>query len=152
MSIGNVSPAATANANQVREEWLRRIGALVDSVEAWAKEMGWATRRIETPIEDSEIGNHRVPALLLQENTTRIMLQPIGRSAPGSDGIADLYWMPAYDDIARLFSVNGLWQYFHNHPGQPNGSPRDTSDALPFTKESFQEILSEMLRHASEIA
>jgi hypothetical protein len=151
MSTTNAS-TLVANADQIRDEWLKLVADLVATTESWAKELGWATRRIDAGIEDPEVGNHRAPALLLQENSTRIMLQPIGRAWPSTDGIADLYLMPAYDDIARLFSVNGQWHYFHNYPGQTLGAPRDSDSALPLTKEAFQGILHEMLRHASEIA
>jgi hypothetical protein len=33
----------------------------------------------------------------------RELLEPIGRPAPGIEGIVDLYLMPAYDDIEREF-------------------------------------------------
>ena len=78
--IARTSP--TTNGQRLREEWLERMSILMESVEKWAEELGWATRRIEKEIDDSEIGRHRVPALLLQQETTRMLLDPIARSAP----------------------------------------------------------------------
>ncbi len=49
------------------------------------------------------------PALLMQEGPSAgLILEPIARSAPGADGVVDLYLLPAYDDIASL--------YFYNDP------------------------------------
>ena len=83
--------------------WLDGLAALVESVEGWARELGWSTRRIEKRLDDAEIGSYQAPALIMQEETTRALLDPIGRSTPGSDGVVDLYLMPAFDDVARFY-------------------------------------------------
>ena len=82
--------------------WISRVNLLVDEVERWARDEGWSTRRIEKRLEDAWIGPHRVPALLMQEELCRGLLEPLGLSAHGSEGVVDLYLMPAYDDIAEL--------------------------------------------------
>jgi hypothetical protein len=71
--------------------WLARLCPLVRSVETWARELGWATRLIDKRMEDSAIGKYQVPALLMQEGTDRILLEPIGRSSPGTEGVVDLW-------------------------------------------------------------
>src|SRR6266545_3870327 len=72
--------AATARERlAARQKWIDRVTALVAQVEKWAKELGWATRRIDKKIEDSRVGNHKVPALLMQEGTVRVLLDPIAR-------------------------------------------------------------------------
>src|SRR5689334_20381895 len=53
--------------------WLDRLRALIRSVQAWAKGDDWATRPIDKPMADSAIGSYRVPALLLQKDTARIL-------------------------------------------------------------------------------
>lgn len=58
------------------------LTALVESIEGWARELGWSTRRIEKKMKDSEIGSYRAPALVMQEETTRALMDPIGRSTP----------------------------------------------------------------------
>jgi len=35
------------------------LTALVESIEGWARELGWSTRRIEKKMKDSEIGHPR---------------------------------------------------------------------------------------------
>src|ERR1043165_805132 len=57
-----------------RAAWIERVESLVGNVEQWAKELGWSTRRIEKKLEDTRIGQHQVPALLMQEGTRRALL------------------------------------------------------------------------------
>ena len=83
--------------------WLGRLLSLVRSIDTWAKELGWSTRVVEKPMEDSQIGRYKAPGLLMQEGVDRILLEPVGRSAPGTEGVVDLYLLPAYDDIATLY-------------------------------------------------
>jgi hypothetical protein len=97
-----------------RSAWIARVTSLVDQVEQWAKEIGWATRRVEKNLQDARIGKHRVPALLMQEDTCRVLLEPIGRSTPGAEGVVDLYLMPAYDDIAGLYYYGNRWNLHYN--------------------------------------
>ena len=54
--------------------WLERYSSLLSSVETWVKELDWATRRIEIPMEDSKIGKYKVSGLLMQEGKDRILL------------------------------------------------------------------------------
>lgn len=134
---------------QERTAWLEKVTTLVDQVEAWAKDSNWSTRRIEKTLEDSFIGDHHVPALLMQEDTCRILLEPVGRSAPGAEGVVDLYLLPAYDDIATLYYYNQRWNLHYVFPNsKPVASVRE-ADALPLTKESFEKVLAEMRQGAA---
>src|SRR4051812_23881682 len=81
--------ALNKSPDEVRSDWLHRLSGLVGDVEAWARALDWSTRRIEKKLEDSELGKYLAPALLLQKETVRIILEPIGRSAPGAEGRAD---------------------------------------------------------------
>ena len=63
-----------------RWTWLDRVKALVDQVEQWARELNWSTRRVEKGIDDVRIGKHRVPALLMQEETCRVLFGTLARS------------------------------------------------------------------------
>ena len=134
---------------QERTAWQEKVTTLVDQVEAWAKDSNWSTRRIEKTLEDSFIGDHHVPALLMQEDTCRILLEPVGRSAPGAEGVVDLYLLPAYDDIATLYYYNQRWNLHYVFPNsKPVASVRE-ADALPLTKESFEKVLAEMRQGAA---
>jgi len=137
------------NGQQVRDEWIGRVTSLVDQVEKWAREQGWRTRRIDKRLEDTEIGTHQVPALLLQEGTTQLLLEPIGRSAPGVDGVVDLYAMPAYDDMATLYHTDSGWRLHYLFPGTVGvSSPRDAK-GRPLNGDTLREVLEEIQRHAA---
>ena len=99
--------------------WQKRVSDLVTRMEPWGKDLGWATRRIEKNLDDSLLGKHQVPALLLQDETWRVLLEPIGRSAPGVEGVVDLYLLPAYDDIATLFFYKDGWNLHYLYPDRP---------------------------------
>jgi hypothetical protein len=135
--------------NQARSAWVDRVNALVDQVERWAKELNWSTRRVEKKLDDSFIGEHRVPALLMQEDTCRILLEPVGRSTAGAEGIVDLYLLPAYDDIATLYYYEDRWNLHYVFPNtKPVASVRE-AEAMPLTKDALDKVLAEMRQGAA---
>jgi len=145
MSIAETDRTLIPNADGIRDQWVARVTELVDQAEEWARELGWATRRIDKRLDDYELGTHRVPALLLQEGTTRLILEPIGRSAGEIEGVVDLYLMPAYDDAARLFFHNGGWHFDF----VPAGEARFTGVDAPLTQPAFHSLLEELVRHGA---
>jgi hypothetical protein len=94
----------------LREDWLARLGDLVRTIKSWAEQSGWKTREITKLMEDSVLGEYRAPALLMQRETVEVILDPVSRFVPGADGAVDLYLMPAYDDIASLYLMDGEWK------------------------------------------
>jgi hypothetical protein len=133
---------------KLRDEWLERLARLVATVRGWAQELDWSTRQIETKMEDSRLGTYKAPALILQKETVRVMLEPIARFAPGVEGIVDLYLMPAYDDIARLFLDDDGWKLHYKSPASPTANTIREVEHKPLCKESFQEVLEEMIKNA----
>ncbi len=128
--------------------WLGRYSTLLSSVETWVKDLDWATRRIEIPMEDSHIGKYKTQGLLMQEGKDRILLEPRGRSSSGTEGVVDLYLMPAYDDIASLYYYDGLWNLHYLMQGTI-GISRAEAPAKPLSKETLQEVLAEMKQNAA---
>lgn len=124
--------------------WQNLLAELIFQVESWAQKRDWSTRRIEKRFEDHEYGVYTVPSLLMQKEFSRILLEPIGRNSVNSDGIVDLYLMPAYDDVARLFHVPDGWQVLWDD----YGSGQLKSDTFPFTEETFAKLTEEMVRNA----
>ena len=101
-----------ADARRIAKDlhrWFEILEGLIVPVENWVREFGWSTKRIDKPMEDSEVGKYTAPALLMQEETTKVLLEPIARSTPGSEGVVDLYLMPGYDDIASFYYQNDRW-------------------------------------------
>lgn len=132
-----------------RAEWIDRAGGLVAQVEAWGKELGWATRRIDKKLDDSYIGKHVVPALLMQQETCRVILEPVGRSGPGTEGIVDLYLLPAYDDIASISFYDGRWNVHYFFQGDPQMGDVLETGSLPCSKETLARVLDEMRANAA---
>jgi hypothetical protein len=133
---------------QERTAWVNRVTSLLGQVEQWAEELGWATRRIEKQLDDSRIGKHQVPALLMQEGTCRLLLEPIGRSMPGAEGLVDLYRMPAYDDIASLYFYEDRWN-LHFPASDSAGVPVRQVPGEPLSRETLRKALEEMKRNAA---
>ena len=105
--------STASSPNQLRDEWLERLSDLVGRIQGWAEQLGWSTRQIEITLSDSELGKYQAPALLMQEEAIRILLEPIARTAPGAEGVVDLYLMPGYDDIASFYFSEGDWDVHH---------------------------------------
>jgi hypothetical protein len=129
-------------------DWLRLVSELTDSVREWAREFDWSTKVVEKPMEDSEIGNYKAPALLLQQEITKVLLEPIARQGPGTEGLVDLYLMPGYDDIASLYYYDHCWNLHYQAPSAPVVASIREGKAKPLTKASFLKTLEDMRRHA----
>lgn len=149
MATANMPKNPIAGWEAIRDEWVSRLTALVDSVESWAQELGWSTRRIEASMEDSQIGTYRAPALLLQVETVRVLLEPIARFVPGADGVVDLYRMPAYDDVASLLFNNGWQLHYANSSETSMAPPTSEPKSKPLTKETFHEVLEDLRKNAA---
>jgi hypothetical protein len=145
MATRDAGMKTVVDADRLRDEWLVRLGTLLDSVETWARELDWSTRRIEKKMDDHEIGKHVAPALLLQKEVTRVLLDPIARSAPGVEGVVDFYLMPGWDDIARLFFHDGAWHVYHAFPRR--GTPVEPP-SRPLSRETIREVLEDLCRYA----
>jgi hypothetical protein len=129
--------------------WIGRVTSLVDEVERWATEMGWSTRRVEKKLDDVRVGKHRVPALLMQQDTFRVLLEPVGRSTPGAEGVVDLYQMPAYDDIASLYFYEERWNLHYIFPGTTEVATVREAKTMPLSKATLERVLTEMRRDAA---
>ena len=95
------------------------------------------------------MGSYKGPALLLQKDTTRALIEPIARTTPGTEGVVDLYLMPAYDDVASLYFYDGGWQLHYPLPGSPIVATIRDARHNPLSKDSLKEVLDEMIRNAS---
>ena len=142
-------PATDFDKDQALGEWLTRLSGLIESVDGWARELGWSTRSTRKKMEDSQLGRYQAPALIMQEGTTRIILEPIARSAPGAEGVVDLYLMPAYDDIASLYLCDGGWKVLYPFPGTPVVAAIEERTPLPLSRETLKAVLDELSKDAS---
>lgn len=136
------------NWEVVRNEWVRDVEALVRDVEGWCRARDWPTRRIERRMKDSSLGEYHAPALLIQADLARVLLEPVARHVPGSDGVVDLYLMPGYDDIASIYRTSDGWVlHYLFSGGPPVGSMRD-APAHPLKEDVFERVVAEMVHNA----
>ena len=131
-------------------DWLNCLSDLLKTVKDWAEAMDWSTRQISKRMEDSELGAYEAPALLMQKDTARVLLDPIGRDAPGAEGVVDLYLMPAYDDIATLLLVDGQWQLHYLFEYARDSLPAPTTESKRLSKKTLTQVLDEMTAHAAK--
>ncbi len=141
--------AEIADRMEDRSIWIERVTALVDQVERWAREMDWSTRRVEKKLDDAWIGKLQVPALLMQEETCRVLLEPVGRSAPGAEGVVDLYLMPANDDIANLYFYSNQSNLQYVPAGSMSVGAAHAVAVMPLSKETLRKVLVEMRQNAA---
>jgi predicted PilT family ATPase len=148
MATADVSANQAEDKKKLRDEWLENLSHLVETMRVWAQELDWSTRLIEKKMEESRLGTYKAPALILQKETVRVMLEPIARFATGVEGVVDLYLMPAYDDIASLYFYDDGWQLHYKSPASPTANTIREVEHKPLSKESLQEILEEMIKNA----
>lgn len=133
---------------QLLEGWLHQLSKLFDDVEGWARDQDWSTRRIEVTLRESPFGKYQAPALLLQHEATKAFLEPIARYVPGANGAVDLYFMPAYDDMASLSLSDDGWSVRYAFSGSQSGQSRYDVDPIPLTQDSFRDVLEAMKSNA----
>ena len=132
------------STNSVRDLWLGRLDELLRSVASWAKGLGWESRAIKKRMEDKEIGSYEAPALVLQQDAIRVMVEPIARTAEGAEGVVDIYLMPAYDDIASMYFLDGVWQLHYMFPDAPTVPTIRDAESCPLTKETLANVFDAM--------
>lgn len=133
---------------ELKKDWLGLLSRLIHDVRSWIEERGWSTREIEIALDDSQIGSYKAPALLMQRDSTKILLEPIARRGSGTDGIVDLYVLPAYDDIASLYHKGDGWHLHYLLTGDAEVSSIREAESKPLTAESFESVIDEMIKNA----
>lgn len=135
-------------SNQLRDAWLLRLGSLIDQIKQWANDLELPTRVIQVNMNDPELGKYNAPALMIQDGGVKLLLEPIAPSAPGADGVVDLYLMPSYDDIASLYLEDGKWMMHYMFPDDQTVGNIRNANAVVLVKDSFQKVLEAMKNNA----
>jgi hypothetical protein len=147
------NPAKTTfkveNADETRDQWLTTLRELLVQVRRWAEGGGWKIRVIEKSMNDSILGRYKAPAMLMQRDTVEVILDPVGRFAPGTDGVVDLYMLPAYDDIASLYLVNGEWRLHYAFRSSGAAPMVRTTESMTLDEVSLHRVLDEIAAHVA---
>ena len=131
-------------------EWLSRLDDLVTRTKAWTDGTGgWKTRTIQKSMKDSRLGPYKAPALLMQRETVEVILDPVARFAPGTDGVVDLYLLPAYDDIARLHFTDGVWKLRYAFRATAKVAGIKPAESMILDEISLRRVLNEIVTHVA---
>jgi len=137
------------NPDATRDEWLTNLYELLAQVRRWTEGSGWRTRVIEKSMKDSVLGQYKAPAMLMQRETVEVILDPVGRFAPGTDGVVDLYLLPAYDDIASLYFVDGTWKLHYAFRSTAVVARIKQAESMTLDEVSLNRVLNEIAAHAA---
>jgi hypothetical protein len=143
------SPKVERDPGALLADWLTVLDHLIESVKSWAEGSGWKTRVIGKSMKDSILGTYRAPALLMQRETVEVILNPVSRFVPGAEGAVDLYLMPAYDDIASLYLMDGEWTLHYIFRDSPAISGVREPEVMTLSEGTFSRVLREIASHAS---
>jgi hypothetical protein len=100
-------------------------------------------------MKDSVLGQYKAPAMLMQRETVEVILDPVGRFAPGTDGVVDLYLLPAYDDIASLYFVGDVWKLHYASRSTAVVARIKQAESMTLDEASLNRVLDEIAAHAA---
>jgi hypothetical protein len=92
-----------------RDDWLAKVGDLMDSIKAWAGQRRWFVDEQEKAIVEDHIGPYTVPILFIQAPAGKIHVEPIGCNIVGAEGRVDIESFPALNRLL-LILVDGQWK------------------------------------------
>ena len=85
MATRNKTDKRVDDSGLLRDQWLKVLADLTSNVKSWAEELDWSTRQIAKKMKDSRLGSYDAPALLMQKETTRVLLDPVAGLNPSMD-------------------------------------------------------------------
>ncbi len=131
----------------VREQFQKRVGALVKKVQDWTQPHEWITKVYPKKMRDADERVFEAPALFLQKGPVRVLLDPIAYDVPGAEGVVDLYLMPTYDDMASLSFEHGDWviRYAPDSDATQSGAELAT---MTFSETTINQVLDSIADHA----
>ncbi|MGC8641170.1 MAG: hypothetical protein ACP5XB_14990 [Isosphaeraceae bacterium] len=100
-------------------------------------------------MRDSALGRYKAPAMLMQRETVEVILDPVGRFAPGTEGVVDLYLLPAYDDIASLYRVDGAWKLHYAFRSTATVARIKQAESMTLDESSLNRVLNEIAAHVA---
>jgi aspartyl-tRNA(Asn)/glutamyl-tRNA(Gln) amidotransferase subunit B len=133
-------PVFATIVSMVREivlaQWRMDLDRLFSQVELWCKSRNWPTRSTRKGLSDPLLGNHSVEQLWFDTKVAEFMLDPVGRFAPGTAGMVDLFVLPSSNSCMIWKKMN---EWFLN-------IGHGEAKALPFNERNFEIALKELAK------
>lgn len=121
----------------LRDEWLRSLAALEETLQAWAElEPGWTTEAGETDtISEEALGDYKAPMLTIHAPDGELRVEPIARNFPGR-GIVEVYAWPTAFRVRLIQAEPRGWRVL-----------TDSGIYLrqPWERESFMLLASDLM-------
>jgi hypothetical protein len=143
---------------------LKRLEELVQIVQEWSQQFGWSAQVSEVTLECPILGSYPAPVLEVTPQVPespsaesepnvaptppsqrgRILLEPVARGCPGTEGVVDLYLMPGRDDIGSFYLYDDEWHIQYIPIDTSTTQARRIRDAMPLDRSGWREILVEV--------
>ena len=101
----------TIDWRKKRTQWCEAVVSLMDDVEGWVSQEGWACKRFDRTIREDNLGEYVVPQLQIATPQGTIVVNPIGRNIIGAEGRVDLESFPSLNRIL-LIRRDDEWKVF----------------------------------------
>lgn len=106
-----IDPALKAR----RDEWVERVGALIDQLAAWSEAFGWKVERTEEQLREKLLGTYPAPSARIRLPASQpgpertLLVTPIGLHIVGGDGRVDLEGYPTLSRV-MLIGIPRGWK------------------------------------------
>jgi len=132
-----------------QDQFVLLVEELVTKVKEWAEPSDWATKTYPKRMRALDRSIFEVTALYLQKGPIRVLLDPVAYDFPGANAAVDLYLMPTYEDLARLYFRDGRWTIHYAFSEDPLSASVDEAEALPLDEPSLNRVLDSIATHAT---
>jgi hypothetical protein len=109
-----VQEALTPELQARRENWVRRVAALVEQIAQWSREAGWPVDKGRETIEERRFGRYEAPAARVQLPKgdlpeRAVLIVPVALEVPGGEGRVDVEGYPTLSRVKLLGVDDGGW-------------------------------------------
>lgn len=106
--------ALTPELQARRDDWVRRVAALVEQIALWSREAGWPVETGRETIEERRFGRYEAPAARVQLPKgdlpeRAVLVVPVALEVPGGDGRVDVEGYPTLSRVKLLGGGDGRW-------------------------------------------
>ena len=134
-----VTAPLTPEMERRRDEWVRRVSALVEQIGQWSQEAGWDVELGQESIEEDLLGQYEAPAARVSLPpgdlpARAVLVLPVALRIAGGDGRVDLEGYPTLSRVS-LIGEDGGWTIMTGNIPYP----------LPWNAETFRRLAKDLV-------